>query len=171
MKYIKLISIAFIFVLVVFNRSQAQDNAIDKYFQQYVEDERFTVVYVSSKLFRMFGKLDLEGLDFEDKEAEALMDIAKDLKGLRILVTEETPEKFYKEAKEKIDTREYEVLMTVRDKDGDNVDFLVKDENEEIINELLLMVGGEDEFVLISFVGRIDLNKVARLAKEIEDHD
>ena len=147
-----------------------QDNAIDKYFQQYVDDDRFTVVYISSKLFELFGKLDLSGVDMEEAEAEAIVDMVKDLGGLRILVAEEDTEALYKEAKQKIDTKEYEVLMTVKDKDGDNVEFLIKDQGDDtIVNELFLLVGGEDTFVLMSIVGTIDLTKVSNLAKAIEE--
>ena len=165
MKYTKLI-IVFLFIafFAIMPRVQAQDepaNAIDKYFQKYVDDERFTVVYISSKLFEMLGKLDVEGLHLEDKEAEAIMDIASDLKGLRILVAEQDARALYDEAKGMIDTKEYEILMTVRDKDEDNVDFLIKEDGDEKVKELLLMVGGGDEFVLLSFVGSIDLEKVA----------
>jgi hypothetical protein len=154
---------------LAFQRVEAQANAIDKYFQQYVEDERFTVVYISPKLFQLIDRLDVEGLDMEDKEAEAVLELAKDLRGLRILVAEEDSEVLYKEAKSKINTKEYEVLMTVRSKDGDNFEFLIKEEGE-IINELLMLVGGDD-FVLMSFVGKIDLAKVAKLARAVEGED
>lgn len=153
-------------------QAKAQDNnsanAIDKYFKQYVEDERFTVVYISSKLFEIIGKLDVEGVDFDDKEAELILDLAKDTKGLRILVTEEDTQALFAEAKSKINTSEYEVLMTVRNHDDSDVEFLVKDENDTI-KELLLLVGGDEEFVLLSFVGNLDLNKISNLAKEIEN--
>ena len=116
----------------------------------------------------MIGKIDTKVLDMEnDAEAKAVLEMAKDLQGLRILTTDETPEAFYKEAKAKINTKEYEVLMTVRDKDGDNVEFLIKETNN-VISELLLLSTGKDEFVLLSFMGSLDLNKITRLAKEIE---
>ena len=55
----------------------------------------------------------------------------------------------------------------MRDKDGDNVEFLIKESNN-VIQELLLLSGGKEEFVLLSFMGNLDLNKITRLAKEIE---
>lgn len=153
--------------------SQSQANVIDKYFQQYVDSEDFTVVYISGKMFEMFGKLDIdkESLSMEDDgDMEAIMDIAKEMKGLRILTTDKDPEKYYKEAKAKINTKEYEVLMTVRSSDGDNVEFLVQENKEtKKIAELLLLVGG-DEFVLLSFVGNLDMEKIVRLAKELDNN-
>lgn len=150
----------------------AQTNAIDKYFSQYVNDNNFTVVYISPKLFQMMDKLNIEGMD--DAEDRAIMEIAKDLRGLRILTTDVTPLKYYKEAKSKINTNEYEILMTVRDKDGENVEFYVKEaagSEGSVFEEFFLLAGGnDDDFVLISFVGKIDLNKITKLAKTIEEH-
>lgn len=147
----------------------AQANAIDKYFSQYVNDENFTVVYISPKMFQMIDKLKIDGMD--DDEGKAIMEIAKDLRGLRVLTTDVNPQKYYKEAKSKINTNEYEVLMTVRDKDGENVEFHVKEaagSNGNVFEEFFLLVGGEDEFVLVSFVGKIDLAKISKLANSIE---
>lgn len=144
--------------------SQAQEDAITKYFNKYVDDENFTVVYLSPKLFELLGKLKIEDLD--DKEAEAVLEVVNDLKSLRVLTTEVNGKNYYDEAVKLINTKEYETLMTVRD-DNENVNFLVK-ENDSIINELLLLVGGEEEFVMVSFVGEIDLNKISQLAQKLD---
>lgn len=146
-------------------------NAIDKYFQQYLDDDRFTVVYISSKLMSMFGKLDVESMEMDDNETAAIIDLASDLKGIRILVAEENGAGFYKEAKQKINTTEYEILMTVRNADEQNVDFLVKEDADGIMEELLLLVGGGEEFVLMSFVGKIDMEKISRLINEFDDNE
>ncbi len=161
MKYLSLLIIVLIGFLSPLN---AQSDAITKYFDQYVNDQRFTVVYISPKMFEILGKLDLEEL--KDDEAQVIMEVVKDLKGLRVLTTEITPRKFYEEAIAKIKTSEYEILLTVRDEE-ENVQFLIKDEGD-IINELLLLVGGEDEFVMLSFVGNIDINKISHLAKKLD---
>lgn len=138
----------------------AQSDAIVQYFDKYMNDDRFTVVFVSPKMFDMVSKMDLQT---GDPEAQAALDIIKDLQGLRILTTEVTPNKFYQEAKATLPTKGYEVLMTVRD-GGDNVEFLVKEADGKI-HELLLLVGDSDEFVMLSFVGTIDLKKIGELSK------
>lgn len=140
----------------------AQTDAIVRYFDKYMHDDRFTVVFVSPKMFDMVSKMDLQT---GDPEAQAALDIIKDLQGLRILTTDVTPQKFFEEAKSTLPTKGYEVLMTVRDnKSGDNVEFLVKESGDRI-QELLLLVGGHDEFVMLSFVGNIDLKKIGELSK------
>lgn len=145
----------------------AQNDAISKYFNQYVDDPRFTVVYISPKMFDMFAKMDIAELAADgDKEAQIAMEVVKDLKGLRILTTEEEPEKFYKEALAKLKSNSMESIMKVRS-DGENVEFFVKDDGGSIIHELLLLVGG-DEFVMLSFVGNIDLKKIGKLAKMMD---
>ena len=161
MKYLLVLMISLFSFLGTTN---AQDDAITKYFNKYMEDEAFTVVYLSPKLFELLGKLDIDEL--EDKEAEAVMEVVEDLKSLRVLTTEENAEKYYNEAVNMINTKEYEVLLTVRD-DEENVQFLIKDQGN-IINELLLLVGGTDEFVMVSFVGNIDLDKISKLAKKLD---
>jgi nitrogen regulatory protein PII-like uncharacterized protein len=170
MKNLKIVFTALLLGLVSFVQAQSNANAIDKYFQQYVEDERFTVVYISSKLLGMFEKLDIDNMDMDEGETQAIIDIAKELEGIRILVAEENTEGLYEEAKQKIDTKEYEVLMTVRNADDTNVDFLIK-EGADTINELLLLVGGGEEFVLLSFVGKIDMDKISALINEFDDND
>ena len=159
--------IAFFFAMFLTTALTAQEDAISKYFSKYVDDERFTVVYVSGKMFELINKMEL---DLDDEEAEAVLAVVKDLKGLRILTTEENGLEFYNEATSIIDTKGFETLMTVREGNSEHVQFLVKDsQNGEIIDELLLLVGGENEdFVLVSFIGQIDLNEVGKLAKAFE---
>lgn len=159
MKNIFIVLLVAVASLAMPNQVQAQNDAITKYFDKYMDDESFTVVYISSKMFEMFAKLDAD----VDEELKAVI---KDLKGLRILVRDEGGLKYYKEAIKKIDFNKYEELMTVRD-EGTNVKFVVREEGD-IIKELLLIVGGEDEFVLMSFMGKIDLAKISKLAKGLE---
>jgi len=139
----------------------AQDDAIEKYFLKYLDNEEFTVVYVSPKMFDIVAKMDLDNVDPE------VTDVISGLKGLRILTTETNTLTYYEEALEKIDPKEYEVLMKVRDGD-ENVHFLIKEGENDKISELLLLVGGDSDFVLLSFVGDIDLDKISRLANAID---
>jgi hypothetical protein len=163
---------SFLFLALGSSASYAQDDvndAISKYFTKYLEDERFTVVYISPKMFSLFKKMDV---NLDDDEAEAIMEVVDDLKSLRILVCEDetNTDQLFKEATQNIDTDEYEVLMTVRNKTEEKVDFLIKDEGD-IINELLLLVGGGDTFVLMSFVGNINLDNIGKLADAFEDDE
>jgi len=103
----------------------------------------------------------------QEADLQVIADVIKDLQSLRILTTEENSAEFYKEASKTIPTNSYEMLMSVRDK-GENIRFFVKDDNAGMISELLLLVGGEDQFVLMSFLGKIDLKKIGKLAKTLD---
>jgi hypothetical protein len=137
----------------------AQDDAIGKFFGKYVDDDRFTVVSISPKMFRLMAKVNWDTVSPDLKET-----VSK-LTSLRILTTSTTPMVFYKEALEKIDRKEYEELITVRSKQ-DNVRFLVK-ESGNTIHELLMVSVGDDGFTMLSFVGDIDLDKLSRLSSDM----
>ncbi|MEM1321053.1 MAG: DUF4252 domain-containing protein [Bacteroidota bacterium] len=160
----KYLLVLFIALLGTSSSLLAQPDAISQYFDQYVDNEDFTVVYVSAKMFEILGKLDLEEL--KDEEAEKAMEVVKNLKGIRVLTTEKEPMKYYNEAVDKINTNDYELLVKVREED-ENVHLFVKDEGD-IINELFVLVGGVDEFVLVSLIGDIDLKTVSKLAKSVD---
>jgi hypothetical protein len=156
----KILMVAFM-AIIGMTGMNAQVDAIDKFFEQYQEDENFTMVYVSPKMFQLVAKVASEELD------EDLNDVVKNLKGLKVLKTEVNAKAVYKEANNKIDTKEYELLLTARD-NGQNINFFTKTSGGDIVEELLLLVGGEDEFVLLSFVGTLDLEKIAKLAKKMD---
>lgn len=146
--------------MLISSASFAQNDAIDKFFEDYQDNELFTMVYVSPKMFGMISKVAGDEFDGE------IADVVKDIKGLKILTTKDTSKDYYKEANRRIDTKGYEVLLTARDK-GQKVRFLTKTSGD-IVKELLLLVGGgEQEFVLMSFVGNLDLAKIAKLAKKL----
>ena len=149
------------FALFITTSAFAQEDAISKYFSKYVDDDRFTVVYVRGKMFQMINKMEL---NFDDDEAEAVLSVVKDLKGLRILTTEENGLAFYKEALSIINTKDYETLMTVREGNNENVQFLIRDENGQI-HELLMVRSEKREFMVMSVYGDIDLNAIGRLSK------
>lgn len=168
--------LSFLFALIFMGMSiqaSAQADAISQYFSKYMDDENFTVIYVSGKLFSMFDSA-TDGL--EDEEVQAIKDVVTDMRGLRILTTDKDPGAFYQEALGIINKHEYEVLMEVREGKHQKVQFLVK-ESGDVVNELLLLVGetpsadSEGEFVLMSFVGKINLKELSKLEEAFNDDD
>ena len=151
-------------------QGSAQADAISQYFEQYMNDDRFNMVYVSPKMFELAARMEIESDDVDPE----VMSILKDLKGLRVLSyelsdgQEDNGEamKFYKEAREKIDLNAYEELVVARDGD-ENVHIMVKNSGD-IVSELLVLIGGDGEFTLLSFVGNIDLKKVGKLANMLQ---
>ena len=136
----------------------AQSN-VDAFFSKYKDNDNFTQINISPKMFQMMANLDQD-----DEESQDVIEVIAGLQGLRILTTDSAPDQYYKEFNASFDSSEYEELMTVKENDQ-NIVFLVKDSNGgNTVNELLLVVGGATEFVLMSFEGEIPLDKIGKLA-------
>ncbi len=153
--------IAAVLAVFVTTLVSAQSNALDKFFTSYMDDPSFTVVTISPKMFQMISKLDMEDMEPEVK------DLLNNIKGLRILAREDYDgRQLYNEASSKINVNEYDELLRVRDKD-ENVRIFVKAQGD-VINELLLIVGGASEFVMLDLTGSIDLKTVGKLGGALD---
>jgi len=153
--------IGVVMLMVVMTGVQAQD-AITKFFSKYQNDDSFSQVTVSSKMFSLFTNMDAETA--EDKE---VLEAISKLKGLRILGKEDArnARELYKEAFKLIPIKDYEELMSVRDKDKD-MKFLIKESGGKI-SELIMIMGGTTQFMVMSLYGEIDLKQVSRLGKKM----
>ncbi len=151
-------------LLLVASSLAAQNDAITRFFDRYVDDERFTVVYVSPKLFQLLSKISVDDPDWANVQS-----VIKDLGGLRVLTADSIADgtAMFKEALSKVPTGEYAELITVRD-GKENVRIWTKDTGGSVIEELLLLVGSPTEFTLLSFTGKIDLDKISSLAKAVD---
>ena len=147
--------------------AQVPTDAISNYFSEYVDDPDFNVVFVSGKVFELFRDANLDIDDLDDAEVEAVLEVVKDIQGIRILHTDVGAMARWKDAKKRIPTDRYELLFKVRTKDGDNVEAFIADENA-VVSELFLLIGAADNFGMLSFMGTIDLNKLGDLQKAIE---
>ncbi|HEY9045151.1 MAG TPA: DUF4252 domain-containing protein [Ohtaekwangia sp.] len=148
-------------ILVAVNGAFAQD-AISKFFTKYQGDESFTQVTVSSKMFSLFTNMEVES-----KEDQEVLNAISKLKGLRILGKENTSDAraLYKEAFALIPGKEFEELMSVRDKDKD-MKFLIKESGGKI-SELVMIMGGTDDFMILSLFGEIDLKQISKIGKKM----
>lgn len=153
--------IAAVGLMIIANCAFGQD-AISKFFSKYQADETFSQVTVSSKMFGLFTNMEADSP--EDKE---VLDAISKLKGLRILAKQDTrnARTLYKEAFSLIPMKEYEELMSVRDKDKD-MKFLIKESGGKI-SELLMVMGGNEEFMVMSLFGEIDLKQISRIGKKM----
>lgn len=139
----------------------AQD-VISKFFSKYQADDTFNQVNISSKMFGLVTNLDAETP--EDKE---VLDAIAKIKGLRILQKENTSDarSLYKEAFGLINGKEFEELMSVKDKDKD-MKFLIKESGGKI-TELVMVMGGTSDFMVMSLFGEIDLKQISKIGKKM----
>jgi hypothetical protein len=157
----KIFAIVVVMVAVTASQAFAQD-AISKFFSKYQSDESFTQVNVSSKMFSLFT--DMEAETPEDKE---VLEAISKLKGLRLLHKENTSDArtLYKEAFALIPVKEFEELMSVRNKEND-MKFFIKESGGKI-SELVMIMGGASDFMVMSLFGEIDLKQVSRIGKKM----
>ena len=156
MKKVILNLFAFIFPVMLI----AQNTPVDELFDKYSGKEGFTSVYITSYMFSMFTDIETNDPEFDE--------LMKNLKGIKILATDESYNgnaNFYKEIIDKIPMSKYKELMVIKEKDQD-VKFLINEKDGKII-ELLLIAGGKDENVLISIKGNIDLKNISKLSKSM----
>ena len=139
----------------------AQADAISSFFNQYMNDERFTSIYISGKMFSMFAKI-------PEEEEKDLKDVISNLNGLRILTSDSIDgDRLYKDATKNLSLKGYEELMFIKEGGQEEMQFLVKENNGKI-NELLLLSGSSNKFFLMSLIGNIDLNKISKLSKSMD---
>lgn len=142
--------------------SFAQDDAIQKFFSKYMEDDRFSRVYISPKMMQMAGGF-LKSSSVGDEEAQELGRLISKVKGIRILSAdgiEGMP--LYKEAMSTLNRNQYEELMDVQEK-GTSLKFMIREE-AGLIRELMMITGDTKSFTLLSMLGAFtfeDLNMLA----------
>ncbi len=104
------------------------------------------------------------------KAGEDMEQIISKLNCIKILVTDDdpatpTPINLYNEIMKVLPSSPYKEIMVVKEKDQD-VKFYVKEDKGKVA-ELLLVVGGKEESVLISIQGEIDMKNISKLAKSM----
>ena len=143
--------------------AQAQGDAITKFFDKYKDDDSFTQVTVSSKMFSLFTNMEVKNKDDQD-----VLNAISKLKGLRVLAKEQgrNSRELYKEALALVPMKEYEELMSVRDKDKD-MKFFIKESKPGLISELVMVAGGNEEFMMLTLFGEIDLKEISNIGSKM----
>lgn len=154
--------IAFAVLMTVVSGAFAQD-AISKLFAKYQNDESFSQVNISSKMFGLVTNMEVE----KPEDKEVLNAISK-IKGLRILGKENTSDAraLYKEAFALVSGKDFEELMSVRDKDKD-MKFYIKESGGKI-SELIMIMGGANDFMVMSLFGEIDLKQISKIGQRMD---
>ncbi len=147
----------------------AQNRAVDEFFDKYSEREGFTTVFISGKLLSLFAGKDAgnEGSDLINRLSSIrILSVSDSLMNLNL--------NFYKELTGKLNMSIYEELMAVKE-GKDETKFLIR-QNGDRISELLVITGGPGDNTLISIQGDLDLKSLSELSddigiEELEDLD
>lgn len=151
-------------VSVMAFQANAQSDAISKYFAKYMDNDAFMNVNISGKMFQMMSDIEFES----DEEQKYMKESIGKIKGVKAIAAQKDVDgdAMYKEALGLVDGKGFEELMSVKE-ESKNIKFLIKEKDNKI-DELFMVMGGGDEFGLLSIVGDgIDLNMLYKLSKTV----
>ena len=149
-------------------------------FEKYSDSPDVTYVNIKPKMFQMIAKI---GIDTDDAEAKAYMDMVKSITSFKTIVTDNKTISADISKWVKSRSSALEELMEVKD-DGTEVKFYVKEgKDADHVKELLIFVNGIDkmmddkieingeqrkiETVVVSLTGDIDLNEISKLTSKM----
>jgi len=163
-KYIPFLGILFMCMFMLNGGTlQAQDeDAIATYFSKYMERDDFTSIYISSRMIKLIvgNKHSADNPEMENT--------LRQIGGLRILSADSVDgNKYYEEIFNTLNRQSYEELMSIREPDSD-VKFLIKPAGENKVSELLMLVGGDNSFFMLSIIGvNLNLDNVMDIAEDL----
>ena len=152
---------ATLFMLAFSIQVNAQ-NRLDGYFEQYQEDDRFSQISVSSRMFDLFVNLEMDNPD-----EQAMIETLSKLEGLKALIgmdVAEAPE-LYAEMLAGPQS-EMEELMSVKESNREFHFFITETDGK--ITELVMVGYDHTEVMMISLIGDIDLEEIAALSQKMD---
>ena len=148
-------------LVMVFSVQSFAQTSIDTYFEKYREDDRFSKVSVSSRMFELFVDLEMD-----DPESQEMIETISKLKGLKVLIGEEVQESktLYQEVL-KNPAAGMDELMSVSDAEKE-IRFFIKETNGKI-SEILMAGYDNSQLIVMNLTGEIDLKQLAKLSKKM----
>ena len=137
---------------------------IERNYSQYVDQEDVTHVYVSGKLFD-FASIITSNVN--DKEVQELSEFASKIESFSLIKVPNTTKadaEFKKGLKDVEGS--YDELLRVRD-EGTKFAIFVDEEND-IVYEVVGLGVVDGEFIALSLVGEMDLNKIAEFVSKAD---
>lgn len=138
----------------------AQNGTMTDFIEKHKSERGFTYAFLSKDLFEV-----VTGTDVAEKDWKKLHNVIKNIGSLSILAADSIQNglSLYREARSLVPASDFDELLTVRDADN-KVHIWAKSE-DDLVTELILLVGSPDEFVLISFAGALELGNIAELSR------
>lgn len=152
-------------------------------FDKYEDMDGVTSVVINQKMFKMLASI---GIEADNAEDQAFMDMAKKITGLKVFTTgsEKTSADMNATVKSYLASTKLEELMRMKD-GNQTVNFYVKEGSDEnhvkellmVINGLKELTNGEDitingkkrdfETVVLSLTGDIDLRQISKMTEKM----
>lgn len=145
---------------------QAQ-TAIDGLYKKYAGQKGFTSINISPEMFGFIQSVDMSDSSEKAKETQ---DVLEQLSGLKMLVYEpegESNQAFRNELKNLSHSNDYAEMMSV-DSEDEIVKFLAKKGDDGKVLELLMIVFDDEEAVVMSMTGHLDMKSIAEISKALD---
>lgn len=141
----------------------AQNSAVDKLFNKYKGREGVTTVQISPELFRVLKGMEIDEIENADIPFDKVSSV-------KILTIDDGDAfeglNFYDEIKGELKTDDFAEVLTVDD-GGETVRMWMK-ADKAIVSEFLLIVGGDDDNVLVYITGAFNMNDLEGLAETFD---
>jgi hypothetical protein len=142
--------------------------AIDELYSKYAGKKGVTSINISPEMFGMLSSWDME--DSADKAKDA-QNVMEQLTGLKMLVYEadssQSNEELLEEVRNLSKVQGFSEMMSM-DSEDEVVKFLVKKGKDGKIAEMLMIVLGEDEAVIMSMTGSLDMSTISGISKSLD---
>ena len=140
-------------------------------FDKYESMKEVDAVVVTSKMFKLLTKIDLNA---DDPETQAYIDLIENLQEMKVLSTtkEDIRQQMALDVASYIKKGNMQELMRVSE-DGKNVRFYYKPgKNDDYVSQLFMFMEGEEKdkpmSVILNITGEINLSQVSRLANDFK---
>ncbi len=151
-------------VIPLFTMAQSP---IDKVYEKYAGQERFTSVNFSREMFQMFQQMIGDKTDTSALEMKKMMEQLTGLKVLSYSIDSNNMTKavaIYNEFAGLFPASQYKEIMTVNE-GRESYKFMTRQEVGGKVNEMVMLMKGKNEVALICLTGNIDLSSISKLSK------
>ncbi len=137
-------------------------NIIEEKFQHLYDNEKATVVHVTGKLFSYANHFK----DTQDEDLNKIAEFASTIDAFTLVAMKEWPNSTneYKNGMDYIH-QDLEELVRVRSEEG-NFSLYI-DETNDVVNELVGIGTDNENFVVFSLTGEMDLEQIGKMASQI----
>jgi vacuolar-type H+-ATPase subunit F/Vma7 len=150
--------------ILLYVQGLAQDDVITKYFDEYERRDDFTTIIITSRMFELIAQIP------ESEDQEDVMNVIRKLNGLKILTTNEYPERgeLSKKAVKILENQGFEELMIIKEGE-EEIKFLI-DEKDGHIREFVMLIAQDEngDFFLMSMTGNLELEDISKLSKTLD---
>jgi hypothetical protein len=145
---------------------------LDKVFSKYADQDRFTTVNISKEMFTNILAMAGSQNDSASREMKGIID---KLTGLRVITynidtTDYTKAvSIYNEWAGLFPASTYKELMAVTE-GRDNYRFMTKQDTDGKISEMVMLMKGKKELLVLSLTGVIDMSNISKISKNMGIH-